>query len=210
MAAAPGYNEATDGELSLFHHYPTPVHLNIGATLIQGSTRCTFLAPNQCDQGDKSEPLPESVFDRDFWTVTVPSGYRLTAVTVVRHRDPLGQISGSFMAVAKGSRIERIDSDSGLLGATLIGAGGAGPGKPPPFNNALLYLGAATLGGGGFDGPLRAGTYTFWYQEASGPTDYAFRFVTKPVPEPATIGLTAAGLVMVGLVAVRHRRRQTG
>jgi len=205
LAAGTVYDEAVDGELSPFFHYPTPITLNVGTTLIKGSTSCVFLAPGTCDMGNGREPMPEWIFDRDFWTVEVPKGYKLRAITVVGHEDSVVNNAGSFFAVAKGTKIRGIDLAHSelLLGATLIGRGGAGVGK-----NALLYLGWVPLAGPGFDPPvLKSGHYTFWYQEAGGPTSYALRFQTVAVPEAGTLGMMLAGLGAIGLLALRGRRR---
>jgi hypothetical protein len=204
-AVAGGFGEA---ELSNDGLAPTPVTLGVGSNVVQGWTTCPLPIPTACDQRSR-------FFDRDFWVIDVPAGHWLRSVIVLDYQGPSGNPSnqGAFFAVAKGGQIADLTSADGLYGTALVG----GP-VAPIGSDALVSLGQATFGGEGFGEydpdtflpiektfRLGPGQYTFWYQEAGGDSRYAFNFVMKPVPEPATFGLMAAGLALVGWLAARRR-----
>ena len=66
---------------------------------------------------------------------------------------------------------------TGLLGWVHYDASDIG-------TNILPLMDSSGLGATGFTPPLRAGTYSFWVQEASvGTVNYGFHLVKKPAPD---------------------------
>lgn len=72
--------------------------------------------------------------------------------------------------------------------------------------NILPLMGTSDMGSTGFTGPLPAGTYSFWVQEASvGTVNYGFEFTVAP--EPASWTMLLTGMVaLVGKTASRAAR----
>jgi hypothetical protein len=184
--AAIVYNESVDGELSGTIGSPTVIGtLDLGVNNVIGSTT--------------SSPL-----DRDFWRITIPTGQRLSSV-ILRSYSTTDAGGGGFFSVFTGTLTTIPTNDvagqSQLLGGTLVGfTAGRLQG-----DNVLDDLGvsAAAPNAQRFSGPLPAGTYTFWTQEATGNQTYNYEFNVTAVPEPSTIALV--GLV-VGAVALRRFR----
>ncbi|MCY2976872.1 MAG: PEP-CTERM sorting domain-containing protein [Planctomycetota bacterium] len=182
------YNESVNGELSGTIGIPTVIGtLDLGINNVIGSTT--------------SSPL-----DRDFWIITIPTGQRLSTVTL-RSYTTTDAAGGGFMAVYTGTLTTIPTNDvagqSQLLGGTLVGfAAGRSQG-----DNVLDDLGLSTAvpNAQKFSGPLPAGTYTFWTQEATGNQTYNYEFNVTAVPEPSTIALV--GLLLGGLFVRRRRAR---
>lgn len=172
------HDEAVDGDLSDNHLVPSQLVLNSGSNEIIGSTTA-------------------NPFDRDFWTVEVPSGLLLDSI-VLKNYD-VSSPDQSFFAVAHGTEIPTLFDPNILLGNTLIGqADGRQEG-----DDVLDDLGEAFYGGIGFTGPLGPGTYTFWYQETGTDTGYSLEFNISAVPEPAI----TVPLVVSALTILLRRRR---
>ena len=58
----------------------------------------------------------------------------------------------------------------------------------------------------GFTAPLQAGSYALWIQDTNfGTATYALRIAVSVVPEPASVGMTLAGLAL--LAGLRRLRR---
>src|SRR5207249_1570544 len=117
--------------------------------------------------------------DRDYFTITVPSGFQLTSLLELA-----GTQAGfiSFIGIQAGNKVT-VDptgaSAAGLLGWTHY--------APVAADTEILpTLAIPALGSSGFAPPLGAGTYSFWIQERGpGVFPYGFDVVLSQVPEPA-------------------------
>lgn len=181
--AATAYDEATSGDLSNGRGSPTSIAVVAGDNDIFGTT------------GTNS-----GLTDLDYFTVDIPTGAELTAVTVLPGTSVNG--SFSFIGVQGGSTMTVSPtsfSPAGLLGWTHYSGDDIG-------TNILGAIGSG-FGIPGFTGPLPAGPYTFWIQDtAPGNATYGFR-LTVAVPEPGTWAMALVGLGMVGGTALRRARR---
>lgn len=186
------HNEAVNGDLSSDNLNPTQLNLSVGSNHIIGSTTGN---PN---------------LDRDFFSLTIPSGYLLNKIILADYIDLDDDgLNQGFFAVQAGSKIETSTINANtpsLLGAAVIGAeSGKQVGE-----NVLDDLGVANPIRGysfvGFSsGKLSEGTYTFWIQETRGGIQrYNLDFVLTPIPEPSTI--VGIGAVM-GFAALMKRKK---
>jgi hypothetical protein len=144
-----------------------------------------------------------TVIDRDYFTFTVPLGMELTAITVLPGTKTLGTLGDSFIGIESGPEVTvstAATTAAGLLGWFHYDTGDIG-------TNILPLMGTSGLGSTGFTGPLPAGTYSFWEQEASvGTVPYGLEF-TVATPEPASWTMLLAGLtLLVGKTACRGVR----
>ncbi len=136
---------------------------------------------------------PDESVDRDYFSLTVPSGYVLSSL-VLRAGTVVGG-GASFVGVQAGPAMT-VDPLSGspegllgwahygsaLLGTDILGFMGFGPGST------------------GFTPPLAAGTYTFWVQDYSAALiPYVYELSVTPVPEPDVVWLLLAGGMLLGL-----------
>jgi len=181
------YNESVSGDLSNSGLTPTLLTVSLGSNDLSGTTGKT-----------------NNIIDRDYFTFTVPPGLELTAITVLPGTQTLGTLGESFIGIESGSEVTvstAATTAAGLLGwyhyddTADIGL------------NILPLMGTSGLGSTGFTGPLPAGTYSFWVQEASvGTVPYGLEF-TVATPEPATWTMLLTGLTMlVGKTARRAAR----
>jgi hypothetical protein len=178
--AVVAYNEAVSGDLSSVGTSPTFVALVAGANQVLGTT------------GN-----PGTGTDRDYFTVTVPAGSLLTALTVLSGTSPLGL---AFLGVQGGSQVTVSPtggSPAGLLGWTHYAAADVGV-------NVLPRVGTGP-GATGFTGALPAGSYAFWVQDFNpGASTYNLELTVAAVPETSTAVSLLAGLGL--FVAWRQRR----
>ena len=185
-ARATTYNEAVNGDLSGDRANPTPIALTAGSNQVTATSMAG---------------------DIEYFTMTVPVGFRLSAITAVSNTSP----SLSFIAVQKGSVFT--EPPTGTNVAQLLGYGHFGPANGTIGTDILDNLGIGA-GAIGFVPPLAAGAYTFWSQETSAsPSTYTLDFVVTAAPAAAplprsSIAMIALGLVAVGgfVVSVRARR----
>jgi hypothetical protein len=181
---AANYNDATS-DFSDNNLAPTAITLDVGSNLITGNIGTS---PN----------------DRDFFSFTLPAGWRLASVILTANSS-----STSFIAVQDGGVILTADLNNGsaLRGWEHFHEG--------YLNTSLLD--EMGLNGKHFTPPLGAGEYTFWIQETSNPVkSYGFNFVVESTVAPAAVPavpflytvLLCAGLLTAGVVAL-HAARQS-
>jgi hypothetical protein len=179
------YNESVSGDLSNSGLAPTLLTISLGSNDLFGTTGKTG-----------------TVIDRDYFAFTVPQGAELTAITVLPGTMTLGTLGDSFIGLESGPQMTvstAATTAAGLLGWDHYGTGDIGV-------NILPLMGTG-LGATGFTGPLPAGTYSFWVQEASaGTVPYGLEF-TVATPEPATWTMLLTGVTaLVGKTARRSQR----
>jgi len=131
--------------------------------------------------------------DRDYFTVTIPTGLQLNAITVLP-----GTTAGniSFIGMQAGNQVTlptNASTATGLLGWWHYG--------PSDINDNLLPpMSTPANGSSGFTIPLGAGNYSFWIQDFTpGTFTYGFDFAVAAAPEPATWGFMVAALTMFGV-----------
>lgn len=169
--------------------------LTPGANLITGTIN-TF--------GSRVGPHGErTTIDADYLTFVVPTGYLLTNFVVSTGTSILTdpRADNVFLGIASGDHVSvdpSFSSAAGLLGWTLVNQTQLG-------SDILAAIGAATApgfpvpGATGFTGPLGAGTYTLWLEDADEAAAYSFNAVTAAVPEPATWASMMIGFSVFGL-----------
>jgi hypothetical protein len=181
--AAVVHREVDDGELSGNGLFPSVITLGIGSNEIFGR------------MGGGGGGV-----DRDYFVVTIPESFQLTAVTLLEETRLLGV---GFIALQAGGQVTvnpNAGSASGLLGWHHYGADDIG--------TNMLPVMAQGFGAAGFTPPLGAGQYTFWLQETgSGSVTWGLDLQMQPVPLPgAWIGLASALCVL----QARRRRAAAG
>jgi hypothetical protein len=186
LHAAVAYDESASPDLSGNGLSPTFLSLVAGSNQIFGAT------------GN-----PGTGTDRDYFSVTVPSGFLLSQLTLLPGTSVLG--NSTFFGVQSGTQVTvtpTAPSASGLLGAMHYTGAQVG-------TNILPALGLPFAGSTGFTPPLAAGNYAFWLQEiGAGSVPYALDLVVTAVPEPANYAMMMAGLTLIGFAARRTKRRQ--
>ncbi len=189
--AAVVYNESVSGDLSNSGLAPTVLSVALGSNEVFGTT------------GRDGTTL---IVDRDYFAFTVPNGLSLSAVTVLPGTKNLGPHGDSFIGLEAGPDVTVLTTATtaaGLLGWDHYDSGDIG-------NNILPDMGSAGLGATDFTGPLGAGTYSFWVQEASvGTVPYGFDFTLTAAPEPDSwpMVLAAVGLLGIWGLSKKHIQR---
>lgn len=173
---AAAYAESSQGDLSDDRLAPTPIALGLAGNPISGTVT----------RGDL-----------DYFTVNVPAGGALSAVTLDAYRSSNAR---AFIGLQAGTTftLDPADPDPALL------LGYAHYGFDTPVGQDLLDDIARTPGTIGFAAPLPPGDYVLWLNQTEpAPTAYGFNFVV--VPEPTA----PAALAATGLLARRRPRRPT-
>jgi len=191
-AAATGYNE-TSGDLSNLNNSPTLVTFGIGDNFITGATG--------------NSGTTAATIDRDYFTFTLLPGQELTAIMVL---DGTTSIAGpdpdhpkSFIGIEAGPHVTDPAAPvvGDLLGYTHYG--------PSLIKSDILDDIGGGAGAQGFSGPLGAGTYSVWIQEANmGRADYAFNFLVRAVPEPSSWAMMLSGFGLIGWSMRRSQKRK--
>jgi hypothetical protein len=165
------YNELVQGDLSGNRFAPNPLSLSPGSNQLVG-----LMA------GD----LGGGEIDRDYFSITVPSGHVLSQVVLDQYfsNDPV-----AFLAIQPGPVFPddpQTVNPGDLMGWIHLGAEHVG----------LDVLPIMATQGFGFTPPLAAGIYSFWAQQLGEPTDYVLDFVvTVPGPGAAAVLCIAGAMI---------------
>ena len=159
-AFAINFDEATMGDLSNLFTDPNEFTLDPGDNV--------FVAEQQGN---------DFGLDIDYFTVTVPEGATLTALTLDDYEAEVGNLA--FLGIAEGDTFPfNFDAPdvSALLGGITYGSDNEGTDVLPAV---------ATLGGAqGFAAPLDSGDYTVWLNQTGAPSTATFNFQVEATPEP--------------------------
>ena len=167
------YSEFVSGDLSNNGLNPTPLSFTSGSNEVFGTT------------GRDSA----GVSDRDYFTFTVPSNLKLTALI---EEAGTQTTSLGFFAVQNGTQVTV--SPTTTTAAGLLGWIHYGPAATDI--DILPELGIPSQGSTGFVPPLAPGSYAFWLQDTTAGTfNYRFNFILAAVPEPSAGFLLIFGLL---------------
>ena len=181
------YDESVNGDLSGDRLMPTTITLSVGSNRITATS---------------------AAGDIEYYHLTVPSGFRLSALNVISSTST----SLSFIAVQRGSIFT--EPPTGTVVANLLGYTHFGPGNGTIGTDILDDLGRGA-GAIDFVPPLAAGDLTFWSQETSAtPSTYQLEFVVTavppvPLPRSAIAGI-GVGLALIGARQLRRAGRARG
>lgn len=129
--------------------------------------------------------------DRDFFTVSIPEGYRLVDVILDSYdAEPsnlgfIGMIAGTDFVVdpaipALGISPDGIVEPGDLLGGLTFGSGNVGDDLLPFMNNPGFFE--------GFDENALTGDLTFWLNQGGNPSSATLTFVTEAIPQVGVPG----------------------
>lgn len=176
------YDEGVSGDLSGSGASPTFIAVAAGSNVVMGSTG-----------------RANGVVDRDYFSITVPVGWQLSAITPLAGTSVVGG-GLAFIGLEAGTQVTTpvTGPATTLLGWHHYAVADIG-------NNILPLVGAGA-GSIGFTGALGAGNYSVWIQETGvGTVPYVMEFSLTAVPEPAS-GLLLLGGV-AGLAWLRRKAR---
>jgi hypothetical protein len=177
--AAIAWDEIGQGDLSNFFNAPTPVPVELGDNFIYAN------------MGESATGI-----DRDFFTITVPSGHILASITIDFYfgDDPIG-FFGIVLGPSFAVEPDKATPDD-VDGYVLFGTAGLNvPGTDVLPRMPLIHEPPR------FTVPLGPGRYSFWVQQLDGLADYGLNFVID-VPGPGAFGLCAA---VAPMMLVRRR-----
>jgi hypothetical protein len=183
-AHAATYNEIINGDLSGNRAAPTMFNLTIGSNDLFATT-----------VGG----------DLDVVTVNVPAGNRLSRL-FLRSFTSAGFDTTAFIGLQAGSTFT-VDPNAGdpsmLLGYTHFGTGPGNVGSDmlPSILNGFGSIGDVQ----NLSPPLSSGPYSVFLQQLGTPNTYQLDFIVEPIPEPATVALGGASLMLIVLIARRRR-----
>ena len=184
--AANGWNESLAGDLSNSGRSPTPVAMAVGINRVLGTT------------GNSGQGI-----DRDYFTFTVPSGAKLTALNLLSNTAVSG--GASFIGIQAGPQVTVTPSGGGV--ENLIGLGHYSNDQIGTDMLPAVLVGPTV--------EIGSGTYSVWVQDTGGPASYGFDFVIAatttavpssqvPLPTWSMLGLALA----LCLAARRYETRQ--
>jgi hypothetical protein len=183
-ADAATFNEAINGDLSGNRSAPTMFNLTVGSNDLFATT-----------QGG----------DIDVVTVNVPAGNRWSRL-VLRSFTQAGFDGTAFVGLQSSSTFTvdpNIAGAANLLGYTHFGNGPGNVGSDilPSILNGFGSIGDVQ----NLTPPLSSGPYSLFLQQLGTANTYQLDFVVEPIPEPTTIALGGASLILIVLIARRRR-----
>jgi MYXO-CTERM domain-containing protein len=181
------WDESVSGDLSNSGLAPTALALGPGSNVVRGLT---------------GRAVAGGTVDRDYFSITVPSGSFLNSMTVLPGTVGQGPTLVSFVGLQAGAQVTvptSATTAAGLMGYWLYGA-------PDVGKDLLPLMAVPSNGSAGFGVPLPAGVYSFWVQDTGvGDAVYGFDLGVSAVPAPPASLLMALGLA--GLAGWRRRQR---
>jgi hypothetical protein len=182
IAGASNYDESVNGDLSGIRLAPTVISLGAGSNTITATSVAG---------------------DLEYYTVTVPVGFELSAITLVSY---VSLDNLAFVAVQNGTVFT--EPPTGTNVAQLLGWTHFGPGNSTVGTDILDNMGAGA-GAIGFTPPLGAGNYVFWSQQ-TGLNASTYSLDLQITAAPAVPGLSGGGVLLLcvglGLMLVTLRR----
>ncbi len=180
--AAVVYDESVSPDLSNDGLAPTSVSIAAGSNQIFGETGNT---------GTET--------DRDYFTVTIPTGFALAQLVLLPGTTIGGAVS--FLGLESGNQVTldaNAFSAAGLLGWTHYSSADIA-------TDLLPAMRIPRSRSDGFQAPLGAGSYAFWVQEFdAGTVNYGLDLRIVAVPEPSSFAMMLAAM---GIAAGTLRRR---
>ena len=189
LPASTVYDEAVQGDLSNSGLNPTRITVTLGSNQIFGTTG-----------------YGASGIDRDYFTITVPTGLQLSSLMELAGTTTGGEAGVSFLGMQAGNQVTvspNPASAAGLLGWTHYG-------RTATNRDLLPVMSSPNFGSSGFTRPLGAGDYSFWIQDYdSGRFSYGFDLVlapaASPAPEPGSYTTMLAGFAALAFLDKRRR-----
>ena len=165
-----------------------------------------FAAGDNEIRGTVGQTSP-GVFDRDYFSFSVPAGLELTGLVVV-NATSAGPLNVSFIGIGAGTAITVGPVPTPPDASFLLGWRHY---RPDDIGSDILgEIGSpmSPMGAAGFVPPLGEGDYAVWIQETAACTTciYDFDFVLAAIPEPTS---GAVVLTSLGLLVVLRRRRES-
>lgn len=181
MQASTVCNEAIQGDLSNSGLTPTSIVVTAGSNQIFGTT------------GNSGG------IDRDYFTITVPTGLQLASVMELAGTSVGGSVS--FIGLQSGNQVTvptNAATADGLLGWSHYGGA-------TQDTDLFAVMSIPSQGSSGFTTPLGTGNYSFWIQDFNaGRFSYGFDLVLAPAasvaPEPQSYAMLLAGFLVLALL----------
>ena len=165
-----------------------------------------FAAGDNEIRGTVGQTSP-GVFDRDYFSFSVPAGLGLTAINVI-DATSAGPLGISFIGIGAGTAITVGPVPTPPDASFLLGWRHYSP--DDIGTDILGEIGMPSMGAAGFTPPLLGpADYAVWIQETALCTTctYDFDFVLAAIPEPASGAMVLTGLALLaGLLCHRGSR----
>ncbi|MGE3773334.1 MAG: hypothetical protein AB7I32_10445 [Gammaproteobacteria bacterium] len=184
-AGAATLSETTVGDFSDDGLAPTQWQLELGV--------------NAADYTAQGSPR-----DLDYLRVDVPAGSVLKRIVLTGYeggdtRGFIGVMEGSAFTVPANQAVFRVGE---ILGYALFGTAA----DAAQVGDDLLPLMATAANALGFDGPLGASSYTFWFDQLGPSNHVTLAFDVAPVPLPGAAVLFASALCCGGWIERKRAR----